>query len=96
MTRSRLTITPSTTVEIFYCKTKRKSLTAETCLNNYSDANALKKIRSGCFCCMQGFRIRELFAEEGDVIIREMTNEFFGGFSSSCGHGTFDEFPVAR
>ncbi len=49
----------------FPCKSRRKVLSLQQCLDDYLDANAMEKKRSCCWRCVQGRKNREGFSEEG-------------------------------
>jgi len=48
--------------DTFYCRSRRKFLTLEKCLDDFMEANAFERRRSACFRCPQGRRNRETFA----------------------------------
>lgn len=51
--------------DTFYCRSRRRQLSMEECLDGYVDANAFERKRCACFRCPQGRRYRETFAEQG-------------------------------
>ncbi len=49
----------------FYCRSRRKYLALEHCLDGYVDANAFEKRSSACFRCPIGQVNRKRFADCG-------------------------------
>jgi hypothetical protein len=49
--------------ETFHCKSRRKALPLDKCLNDYLEANAFDRKSSACFRCPQGRKNREAFAD---------------------------------
>ena len=52
--------------DTFYCRSRRKHLNLETCLDDYMESNAMGRRRSACFRCPQGRRNRETYAATAD------------------------------
>ena len=53
---------PKSLGDLFYCKSRRRQVTLDKCLDDYMDANAFERRRAACFHCPQGRRNREEFA----------------------------------
>ena len=49
--------------DIFYCRARRRRLTLDKCLTDYTDANAFSDRRACCWRCPQGRRNREGYAK---------------------------------
>jgi hypothetical protein len=47
---------------LFYCRSKKRRVPVEDCLEKYVDANAFDKKRSACWRCYQGKKTRTDFA----------------------------------
>lgn len=47
----------------FYCKSKKRRVATEECLERYVDANAFEQKRSACWKCGQGRKVRSDFAD---------------------------------
>ena len=48
--------------DTFLCRSRRKDLSLDRCLNDYVEANAFENRRSACFRCPQGRKNRDDFA----------------------------------
>ncbi len=46
----------------FYCRSKKRRVTLEECLERYVDANAFEQKRSVCWRCYQGRKLRADYA----------------------------------
>lgn len=51
------------TQTVFLCRQRRKMVVLEKCLDDYMNANALKKKRSVCYRCSEGRKNRQAFYE---------------------------------
>lgn len=63
---ARSTPDMSTLTDSFYCRSKRRVIQLEGCLDDYVDANSFEKRRSACFRCPIGRRNREAYAASGE------------------------------
>jgi len=50
----------------FYCRPRRRRLTIERCLEDYTNSNAFEDKRSACWRCPQGVDNRRSFADDYD------------------------------
>lgn len=46
----------------FYCRSKKRRVSMEECLERYVDANAFENKRSACWRCYQGRKVRTDYA----------------------------------
>jgi hypothetical protein len=49
----------------FLCRSRRRWVLLENCLDDYVDANSLEKRRSACFRCPHGHTRRDAYAASG-------------------------------
>ncbi len=49
----------------FYCRSRRRSVLLEHCLDDYVDANSLERRHSACFRCPHGHKNRDAYAASG-------------------------------
>ena len=55
-----------TLTDSFYCRSKRRVIQLENCLDDYVNANSFEQRRSACFRCPIGRRNREAYASGSD------------------------------
>lgn len=48
----------------FYCAARRRLIAVGDCLEDYLDANALRRHRSRCYRCMQGRAVRAAWSTD--------------------------------
>lgn len=54
---------PSKTQDLFYCRSRRRRLELDKCLDDYLNANAFGRNVKACYRCPQGRLNRQRFAE---------------------------------
>ena len=69
---------PKSLGDLFYCKSRRRQLLLDKCLDDYMDANAFERRRSACHHCPQGRTNREEFAGIDDEDALEGLLEVLG------------------
>jgi hypothetical protein len=57
----------ATLTDSFHCRSRRRDVTLDQCLDGYVEANAFERRRSACFRCPLGRKNREAFAATESV-----------------------------